>query len=595
MWACQAQISRIEAASELHAGELPQSGWEPVSLPDVWRPQWLGLPGGLWYRVAWTNACQDQPVALAVDRMVMAAQVYHNGELLWQDESLQAPMSRGWNMPRYWVLPASTLRGENTLLFRLVSERHPMPGLGTLTLGDLHSVLDVHERNVWQQRDALVINVIISLMIAALFLLIWLMRPKEHALGWFALSSLLWSFGMLNMFLTTPWPFESGIVWDRISLILLISYPSAFAMFVWSFGGLRFPRLTPLLWGSTALIALVIALIPAEHIVVLQFVCTVSYRIIFSLICLGYSIYALRTRQPGQMLLGVCLLIFLLLNFYDLLAHLGFLSHFQDLKALSAPISSVVMFVIVAWRFVSGLRRIETFNEELQQAVNTTREELTRILRREHELEGTNIRLNERLRMTHDLHDSMGSSLMRSIIMAEQNRSLERSQFLSMLKELRNDLRHVIDGSSSAAAVDYSTPTVWIAPLRRRFSALFDELDVNTRWRLPEQWPFEVGSARLLALTRFLEEALTNVLKHSQCSELEITLQLDEDQRMRLTVRDNGRGFDTAGVGEQGRGIGMNSMRMRIERIGGQLNITSKPGETQLTATFSAEALSPHS
>ncbi|WXL26025.1 ATP-binding protein [Ectopseudomonas mendocina] len=590
VWGCSVQITGTEVAAEQSPHKAPQNGWTHVALPDLWKSREGDSPRVLWYRISWVSACTDQPVSLAVDRMVLAAQVFFNGDLLWQDESLQSPLSRSWNMPRYWLLPMSVMKSENTLLFRVVSERHPAPGLGNVWLGDPQKIQALHKKNLWQQRQAFSINMIISLVIACLFLVIWLMRPKERALGWFGLSSLLWTFGIINMFITSPWPFELGTTWDRLSLITLIFYNCTFAMFAWSYVGLHFPRLTPLLWGSTIAVSGYIALAEAEQIAGLQFICTLLYRAIFNLVCLGFVVHVLKTRKSDQLLLGLCMLIFLLLNTYDLLAFLGLMTYLQDVKTLSAPLGSLVMFIIVAWRFVSGLRRIESFNEELQLAVGNTRDELTRILKREYELESANIRLNERLRLTHDLHDSMGSSLMRSIILTEQNRSLERSQFLSMLKELRNDLRHVIDGSSSVVSADSSTPSIWIAPLRRRFSVLFDELDVSTVWRLPEQWPFEVDAMRLLALTRFLEEALTNVLKHSRCTRLEIDMQPLPGKGLTLSVKDNGCGFDPQQISGQGQGIGMNSMRMRIERIGGNLAITSRPGETQLTVTLREEA-----
>ena len=51
----------------------------------------------------------------------MAGQVFINDDLLWQDQSLVEPLSRSWNMPRYWSLPSSILKqGENILWVRVV-------------------------------------------------------------------------------------------------------------------------------------------------------------------------------------------------------------------------------------------------------------------------------------------------------------------------------------------------------------------------------------------------------------------------------------------------------------------------------------------
>src|SRR5690606_6300011 len=130
---------------------------------------------------------------------------------------------------------------------------------------------------------------------------------------------------------------------------------------------------------------------------------------------------------------------------------------------VTSPVSMIFMFLIIAGRVSGNLRRIESFNTQLQAAIDETRQELTQTLQYKHQLEASNIRLTERLRLSHDLHDSLGSSLMRSIALVEQTSiPLSNQRFLSMLKELRSDLRQIIDNSSSSAAV-HSTPAEWLA------------------------------------------------------------------------------------------------------------------------------------
>jgi signal transduction histidine kinase len=75
------------------------------------------------------------------------------------------------------------------------------------------------------------------------------------------------------------------------------------------------------------------------------------------------------------------------------------------------------------------------------------------------------------------------------------------------------------------------------------------------------------------ALLRVAQEALANVARHSQASK--VTIGLDyRGQATRLTIADDGRGFDPAAA----RGVGLDSMRERIEALGGRLVVTSAPG-----------------
>jgi signal transduction histidine kinase len=84
-------------------------------------------------------------------------------------------------------------------------------------------------------------------------------------------------------------------------------------------------------------------------------------------------------------------------------------------------------------------------------------------------------------------------------------------------------------------------------------------------------------------LVRILQEALTNVRKHANAHCVQITFAL-EDDRARITVHDDGRGFDpgmsSTGLEEH---IGLRVMRERAEEAGGSLSLHSASGQgTQL-------------
>jgi signal transduction histidine kinase len=95
------------------------------------------------------------------------------------------------------------------------------------------------------------------------------------------------------------------------------------------------------------------------------------------------------------------------------------------------------------------------------------------------------------------------------------------------------------------------------------------------------------GAARPLlpevevTLLRTAQEALTNVLKHAQASQVVLTLSYMED-RVALDVRDDGVGFETARIqtsnGASSGGFGLRAMRERAERLGGTLLIETEPG-----------------
>ena len=98
----------------------------------------------------------------------------------------------------------------------------------------------------------------------------------------------------------------------------------------------------------------------------------------------------------------------------------------------------------------------------------------------------------------------------------------------------------------------------------------------------PKPLPPKLDSAKSLCLYRVLQEALQNVVKHSHASQVIVELQTVENELL-LNVLDDGKGFD---LGKAGSGLGLLSMRERLNFVGGRFAVSSKPGcGTNVTAT----------
>ena len=76
------------------------------------------------------------------------------------------------------------------------------------------------------------------------------------------------------------------------------------------------------------------------------------------------------------------------------------------------------------------------------------------------------------------------------------------------------------------------------------------------------------------------QEAASNAIRHSQARELDVEIELDDDL-LCLHIRDNGAGFDPTAAAS---GLGMKTMRQRMEEIDGTLEIQSTPKGTAITA-----------
>jgi signal transduction histidine kinase len=92
-----------------------------------------------------------------------------------------------------------------------------------------------------------------------------------------------------------------------------------------------------------------------------------------------------------------------------------------------------------------------------------------------------------------------------------------------------------------------------------------------------------VSAAREDALVRIACEAVANVARHSGARQASLTLESD-GPRLRLRVSDRGCGFDLASAGG---GFGLTSMRQRARSVGGELRVSSVPGQgSEVEATL---------
>jgi signal transduction histidine kinase len=95
--------------------------------------------------------------------------------------------------------------------------------------------------------------------------------------------------------------------------------------------------------------------------------------------------------------------------------------------------------------------------------------------------------------------------------------------------------------------------------------------------RLVVEEGFDVGLSgkESVELLRVLQEALTNVRRHSAARNVEVRLRT-EDEAILIEVADDGRGFDP---GSGRAGVGLSAMRERVEGLGGEIEVGSRPGQ----------------
>jgi hypothetical protein len=190
------------------------------------------------------------------------------------------------------------------------------------------------------------------------------------------------------------------------------------------------------------------------------------------------------------------------------------------------------------------------------------------------------VRGAERNRMARDLHDGALLDLAYALAEVEIARALpEDAELDARLGRTVDTLRRV--GQELRAAVNDLRlgEEERDRPLPRLVESLVERnrgMTPNCRIELlvEEGLPSTPQGAFGTNFLRILQEALTNVRRHSGAGEVMVGLRLEGDQLL-AEVSDDGLGFDPKGSA----GIGLRSMRERTAALGGKLEIESEPGE----------------
>ena len=190
--------------------------------------------------------------------------------------------------------------------------------------------------------------------------------------------------------------------------------------------------------------------------------------------------------------------------------------------------------------------------------------------------------VEERQRLARDLHDAVTQTLFSASLIAESVPELW-AQNPQRGQEMLDKVRQL----SRGALAEMRTLLIELRPTRLL------EADLGTLLRQLAQAasgregiPIQVnvnGACDLpaevhVAIYRIAQEALNNVVKHAQASEVEVGLYCDDDPlpSARLCIRDDGCGFETSSVSSEHLGLGI--MRERATAVGAELVIESEIG-----------------
>ena len=187
----------------------------------------------------------------------------------------------------------------------------------------------------------------------------------------------------------------------------------------------------------------------------------------------------------------------------------------------------------------------------------------------------------ERARIAKDIHDDLGANLTQIALLgdlAQQDRS-EPDKAGERISKISNTARQAIKSLDEIVwAVNPRNDTLaHLIDYSGQFALDYLRLaGIRCRLDFPERYPARELSTDLRHnLFLVIKEALNNVVKHAQASEVWLRAQATEEG-LDFSIEDNGRGF--AQAPDDALADGLRNMRQRLADIGGECRIESRPG-----------------
>jgi signal transduction histidine kinase len=387
--------------------------------------------------------------------------------------------------------------------------------------------------------------------------------------------------------------------WFRITIVLLAIFAHVIAFLQFKF--FLYVVAIPTDWNNSFLGLLVLSLL----IVPLLLVCR-RQRWILTLLSIQAVIALIAGQLLGDyfgvqltLLVMVIILAFTYTNFklgliFGVAAFLlGYFSQFRivTIFGMVPPTFTffkqlnyiIFMVLIIA---ISGILRYQRENQmsatELHHRLQESTLELaqTNMKLQEYaiaaEQEAT---LKERKRVAREIHDTLAYTLTNLVMMMEAAIDLspqENSQLIRHLESARDQAKEGL------VEVRYALQALRPVHLEgfnglSAIQTLVQAFEKATQIKVELEFanvPLFLGEETDQTIYRLVQEGMTNALRHGKANHISITFSKD-DQKLYVTIKDNGMGSDKIGPKT---GFGLIGMQERIEKLGGCLEISSVPG-----------------
>ncbi len=202
----------------------------------------------------------------------------------------------------------------------------------------------------------------------------------------------------------------------------------------------------------------------------------------------------------------------------------------------------------------------------------------------------------ERRFIAKELHDDIGQLLTGLKLMLELAETQSPSERQSTLENAKNTISE-LSSHVRNLSLDLRPAMLDDFGLFAALEWLFERYTKQTRITVKHNFSF-LDERRFpkrieTAVFRIIQESLTNVARHGNVTEVEVSIQVNH--RLQIEIHDQGRGFDLSEIESSAHQTGgLSGMHERAAWLGGDFEIVSSPGAgTSILASFTIEGDNP--
>lgn len=496
-----------------------------------------------------------------------------------------------WYRPMLIPLPPSLLNtdGQPNIIKVLQSTHEPYVVISRPYVGSMFDLSLVYEVAIFLSSTLANASNLFCLIVGLFMMCAWVLSPKGNIFGLAGGAAVLWAV-LFTLALWVYMPLSVYKLW-RLSIYLATGgLIVIMSMFILNFIGEPLSKFFVKIFIGFASVAPIIYSIAGRSSEnALDRMWTAPMILVFVYACARLAVYCIRVRSALAMALLVqsifCVILAFhdygvltgaLLNLFSVSPVWGWSSLFFEpiyLCHLVMPFLLLIMGYIFLGQYGSYVASVENSNINLVKSLKHLEVELGLSHEDQKKMERIDATRIERERIYQDVHDGIGSRLVTAVFSIRKG-NIKPSEIEVQLLDCLTDLRMVIN-SENDQNIDIQTA---IFEYCSNQESLLKSDSLLLSYDISNGPGVYLPLASHLNVIRILQEAITNIIKHANASEVWVKVE-QNDVDMNLYISDNGQGLSASsgnGAGSEfglSGGNGLTGMAARAKAIGGDFSL----------------------